>query len=103
MKYSSKSWTYALLAVYFTAMLPVSINLQLASGYGYMAFGLWRPPASPYFREILTSIMFVFLVLSVLLSALVLKRGPNWPRLVVLLALLFDISLVTFLVISGMS
>ncbi len=103
MKYAGKSWSYTLFAVYFTAMIPVCINLHLASGYGYEAFGLWRPPASPFFREILTSLLFVFLGLSVLLSGLVLQRGPNWPRLVVLLALLFDISLVTFLVISGMS
>ena len=66
----------------------VAVELFLASGYGYEAFSVWKPPNSGTFRQLMGVAALSSLALSLACCVFVLIRGPKWHRIAVLLILL---------------
>ena len=62
----------------------VAVELFLASGYGYEAFGVWTPPNSGLFRQMTGVVALSSLALSLACCVFVLIRGPKWPRIAVI-------------------
>ncbi len=79
--------------------IGVAVELFLASGYGYEAFGVWKPPNSGPFRQLMGVVALSSLALSLTCCVFVLIRGPKWPRLVVIPCLVV-LSLLIYLRLS---
>ncbi len=62
-----------------------AVELYLATGSGYEAFGVWKPPNSGLFRQLMGVVAWSSLALSLACCVFVLIRGPKWPRIAVLL------------------
>ena len=79
------SWAGVALACVSVLAIGVAGELGLASGYGYEAFGVWKPPNSGLFRQLMGVVAWSSLALSLACCVFVLIRGPKWPRIAVLL------------------
>ncbi len=82
------SWAGVALACVSALAIGVAVELTLASGYGYEALGVWKPPNSGLFRQLTGVVAYSSLALSLACCVFVLIRGPKWPRIAVLLILL---------------
>ena len=82
------SWAGVALACVSALAIGVAVELFLASGYGYEAFGVWKPPNNGPFRQLMGVAACSSLALSLACCVFVLIRGPKWPRIMVLLMLL---------------
>ena len=78
------SWAGVALAYVSALAIGVTVELELASGYGYEALGVWNPPNSGLFRQLMGVVALSSLALSLTCCVFVLIRGPKWPRLVVI-------------------
>ncbi len=78
------SWAGVALACVSAVAIGVSVELWLASGYGYEAFGVWTPPNSDLFRQLMGVVAWSSLALSLACCVFVLIRGPKWPRIAVI-------------------
>ena len=78
------SWAGVALACVSALAIGVAVELFLASGYGYEAFGVWKPPNNGPFRQLMGVAACSSLALSLACCVFVLIRGPKWPRLVVM-------------------
>ncbi len=78
------SWAGVALAYVSALAIGVTVELELASGYGYEAFGVWKPPNSGLFRQLMGVVALSSLALSLTCCVFVLIRGPKWPRIAVI-------------------
>ncbi|MCZ6611258.1 MAG: hypothetical protein O6941_01375 [Planctomycetota bacterium] len=78
------SWAGVALACVSALAIGVAVELFLASGYGSEAFGVWKPPNSGLFRQLMGVVAWSSLALSLACCVFVLIRGPKWPRIAVI-------------------
>ncbi len=78
------SWAGVALAYVSALAIGVTVELELASGYGYEALGVWKPPNSGLFRQLMGVVALSSLALSLTCCVFVLIRGRKWPRLMVI-------------------
>ena len=98
-----RSWALTTLAFLALLMVPVAVNLFLASGYGYEAFHLWRPPNEAGFRSAMGLVALGSVARSAVCSTLGLIRGPRWPRILATLPLLGCLGLLAILLYSAVA
>ena len=79
------SWAGVAIACISAVAVGVAVELTLASGYGYEALGVWKPPHSGLFRQLMGVVAWGSLAFSLASCVFVLIRGPMWPRIAVLL------------------
>ncbi|MEE8155812.1 MAG: hypothetical protein V3T53_12740 [Phycisphaerales bacterium] len=77
-------WSGVALAYVSALAIGAAVELELASGYGYEAFGVWKPPNSGLFRQLMGVAAWSSLALSLACCVFVLIRGPKWSRITVM-------------------
>jgi hypothetical protein len=100
---SRTSWILVALALIGALSIYPCIELGLAAGYGYRAFGVWQPPNSAVFHSSMSALALSILAVSALFCIVVLARGPKGPRIAATLPLILDLIWVGLAVYSSVA
>jgi len=78
---SSRSpWSAVILAYALVSAGAMFLRIQLASGFGFKVFGLWQPPNSNQFRQVVGLLSISMLVLAAVLVVFVWIRFRGRPQ-----------------------